>query len=231
MLQLQSFEFSSEFSKKNWGFTANLILSLHHRSIMWVLNFIFFIITNIFFVFIAFATVLNQYLNTILVADTALCRKNQKNVYGVARHEKVNILCEVDAYPPPDKFEWSFNHSQEINQVLPSRYEPHDQWFSSTFNYTPMGEMDYGTVVTLSEWLSLGIFKLFKFQVMCWANNLAGKQREPCIFHVIGAGKPDPLHNCSIVNRTNDSLEVECTEGFDGGQPQNFLLEVSGFKR
>lgn len=64
---------------------------------------------------------------------------------------------------------------------------------------------------------------------MCWANNLAGKQREPCIFHVIGAGKPDPLHNCSIVNRTNDSLEVECTEGFDGGQPQNFLLEVSGF--
>lgn len=62
---------------------------------------------------------------------------------------------------------------------------------------------------------------------MCWANNLAGRQHEPCIFHVIGAGKPDPLHNCSIVNRTNDSLEVECTEGFDGGQPQYFLLEVS----
>lgn len=49
MLQLQSFEFSFEFSKKNWGFTANLILSLHHRSIMWVLNFISFIITYIFF--------------------------------------------------------------------------------------------------------------------------------------------------------------------------------------
>lgn len=68
---------------------------------------------------------------------------------------------------------------------------------------------------------------LWKFQVMCWANNLAGRQQEPCIFHIIGAGKPDPLHNCSIVNRTNDSLEVECTEGFDGGQPQYFLLEVN----
>lgn len=103
-------------------------------------------------------------LHIILISDTALCRKNQKSVYGVARHEKANILCEVDAYPPPDKFEWSFNHSQEIIQVPPSRYEPHDQWFSSMFNYTPMGEMDYGTVsFTVIE--DGSFTKLFKFKI------------------------------------------------------------------
>jgi len=33
-----------------------------------------------------------------------------------------------------------------------------------------MAEMDYGTV-------------------MCWANNMAGQQKEPCVFHIIAAGR------------------------------------------
>lgn len=68
-----------------------------------------------------------------------------------------------------------------------------------------MSELDYGTV-------------------MCWANNLAGRQQEPCIFHIIAAGKPDPPYNCTIVNMTNDSLEVECNEGFDG-KSQHYLKD------
>lgn len=51
-------------------------------------------------------------------------------------------------------------------------------------------------------------------------------QVEPCVFHIIAAGKPDPPVNCSLLNQTSDSLVVECVEGFDGGQPQHFLLEV-----
>lgn len=39
-------------------------------------------------------------------------------------------------------------------------------------------------------------------------------------------GKPDALHNCTIVNQTAESLHVECTEGFDGGLPQGFTMEV-----
>ncbi|KAF7280091.1 hypothetical protein GWI33_006418 [Rhynchophorus ferrugineus] len=137
-----------------------------------------------------------------------ICRMNQKRVYGVARHENAKILCEVESYPQPDRFSWSFNNSAETIEVAQSRYNSQtDHHFSSVLTYTPVTELDYGTV-------------------MCWANNMAGRQQEPCIFHIIVAGKPDPLYNCSIVNRTNDSLEVECTEGFDGGQPQYFLLEV-----
>ncbi|GLH04563.1 Uncharacterized protein GBIM_10249 [Gryllus bimaculatus] len=38
--------------------------------------------------------------------------------------------------------------------------------------------------------------------------------------------KPDPLHNCSILNQTAESLHVECAEGFDGGLTQHFIMEV-----
>lgn len=40
------------------------------------------------------------------------------------------------------------------------------------------------------------------------------------------SGKPEAPYNCTLTNQTTDSLSVECTAGFDGGQPQNFLLEV-----
>ncbi|XP_057651793.1 nephrin-like isoform X2 [Diorhabda carinulata] len=136
-----------------------------------------------------------------------VCRSVQKHIYGVAKAEKVKVLCEVESYPPPDTFKWLFNNSAESSEVPITRYKTGVHRFSSTLTYTPMTEMDYGTV-------------------MCWANNLAGRQQEPCIFHIIPAGKPDPPYNCTIVNMTNESLEVECTEGFDGGQPQHFLLEV-----
>lgn len=55
-------------------------------------------------------------------------------------------------------------------------------------------EMDYGTL-------------------MCWADNAVGQQREPCVFHIIAAGKPDSPYNCTLVNQTSDGLEVDCTEG------------------
>lgn len=68
-------------------------------------------------------------------------------------------------------------------------------------------EMDYGSL-------------------MCWATNSIGRQSEPCIFHLIPAGKPDPVHNCTVRNQTISTLFVSCGKGFDGGLPQNFLMEV-----
>lgn len=49
--------------------------------------------------------------------------------------------------------------------------------------------------------------------IMCWADNVVGQQKEPCVFHLIAAGKPDSPYNCSLVNQTSDSLEVDCAEG------------------
>lgn len=34
------------------------------------------------------------------------------------------------------------------------------------------------------------------------------------------------LQNCSVVNQSAAGLQVECIEGFDGGLPQVFYMEV-----
>lgn len=40
------------------------------------------------------------------------------------------------------------------------------------------------------------------------------------------SGRPDTLLNCTLVNQTETALGIECSEGFDGGLPQYFLVEV-----
>lgn len=62
--------------------------------------------------------------------------------------------------------------------------------------------------------------------IMCWADNVVGQQKEPCVFHLIAAGKPDMPYNCTLMNQTSESLEVDCNEGFDGGQRQWFIMEI-----
>ncbi|XP_055603290.1 hemicentin-1 isoform X2 [Uranotaenia lowii] len=135
-----------------------------------------------------------------------ICRPDQKKIYGVARNEAAEILCQVDAYPPPESFKWSFNNTAETIDMPQSGYRVHAGQASS-LTYTPVKELDYGTI-------------------MCWADNAVGQQREPCVFHLIAAGKPEMPYNCSLVNQTSESLEVDCAEGFDGGQRQWFVMEI-----
>ncbi|KAJ9597409.1 hypothetical protein L9F63_011730, partial [Diploptera punctata] len=73
--------------------------------------------------------------------------------------------------------------------------------------YTPVSELDYGTL-------------------SCWAQNSIGPQTTPCVFQVVAAGKPFPVRNCTLSNQTSNSVEVSCQPGFDGGLPQYFLLEL-----
>lgn len=54
--------------------------------------------------------------------------------------------------------------------------------------------------------------------ILCWAENIVGQQKEPCVFHLIAAGKPDAPYNCTIVNQTSESLEVECNEGLNSAK-------------
>ena len=62
---------------------------------------------------------------------------------------------------------------------------------------------------------------------MCWARNLAGEQRQPCVFHIISAGKPDPVHNCTAHNVTAEAVQITCAAGYDGGLPQQFHIEIA----
>lgn len=40
------------------------------------------------------------------------------------------------------------------------------------------------------------------------------------------AGRPDQVHNCTVSNTSMTSFSLRCAEGFNGGLPQSFLVEV-----
>lgn len=67
------------------------------------------------------------------------------------------VLCEVESYPPPEGFHWTFNNSAESRELPHTLFKFGHHNFSSVLSYTPIGEFDYGTV-------------------MCSASNLAGLQ-------------------------------------------------------
>lgn len=138
-----------------------------------------------------------------------ICKQNQKSVYGAARNEDIQVICEVDADPEPDNFLWAFNHSRE--PISDKRYNTINKRRDiSILTFTPVTDMDFG-------------------YLLCWATNRLGKQASPCIYHIIPASVPHPPNNCTIDNVTTVSLEVNCLEGFDGGLSQHFVLEVINY--
>ena len=39
-------------------------------------------------------------------------------------------------------------------------------------------------------------------------------------------GKPDPVKECAVTNKTYDAISVNCQPGYDGGLQQRFVIEV-----
>ncbi|XP_050305453.1 protein turtle homolog B-like isoform X2 [Anthonomus grandis grandis] len=142
------------------------------------------------------------YLN-VLYAPT--CKPDQTRIYGVAKQERAEIVCQVDANPPEVNFKWTFNNSADSVDVSSNHIAKTGT--SSVVSYTPITELDYGTL-------------------LCYASNNIGMQRVPCVFHIIAAGRPDQVHNCSTTNISMTSLQIRCAEGFNGGLTQAFLLEM-----
>ncbi|XP_025417722.1 nephrin-like [Sipha flava] len=170
----------------------------------------------------------------LMVMYKPVCKQNQKLTYGVARNENTEIVCEVDAYPAPEVFKWTFNRTggpaseNGNNEVVQHTGNGGSGeggraggsssaglgTLSSVLNYSPtavgmggVADNDYGTVT-------------------CRASNTAGQQMEPCVFHVIAAVRPDPPFNCTSGDRTLSSVRVWCAQGFDGGVTQRFALEA-----
>ncbi|XP_063864675.1 LOW QUALITY PROTEIN: hemicentin-2-like [Scylla paramamosain] len=133
-----------------------------------------------------------------------VCGRQERTQHSVAKLENAEVSCRVDANPPKVTFRWTFNNTRGDRRA--------DGRFvvvgtESRVNYTPMNELDYGTL-------------------LCWANNSIGVQTHPCVFHIVAAGKPNPPHNCRVFDVTISSLQVTCLPGDDGGLSQEFLLQV-----
>ncbi|KAG8330286.1 hypothetical protein J6590_066952 [Homalodisca vitripennis] len=134
-----------------------------------------------------------------------VCQSSIPAVVGVARYEDARIVCVVESRPPAVAYRWVFNSSAAGGDVPRDRYSTEPT--RSVLSYKPFTESDYGTL-------------------LCIAKNAVGEQKTPCVITVIPAGKPDGLSNCSLVNQTVESVTVECEQGFDGGLPQVFVMEV-----
>ncbi|XP_049820104.1 neural cell adhesion molecule 2, partial [Aethina tumida] len=135
------------------------------------------------------------------------CKYERVVVVGASRGESVDIVCEIESDPPARSYRWKFNNSGETLDVAAERYAKTSNGTVSVLRYTPVTELDYGSL-------------------SCWAQNAVGHQITPCVFQVVAAGKPYPVKNCSLSNQTSSSVEVSCLAGFDGGLPQHFVLEL-----
>ncbi|XP_069950467.1 neural cell adhesion molecule 1-B-like [Cherax quadricarinatus] len=141
------------------------------------------------------------------VKFSPVCSAGQKWVYGGGRHQPVNVTCRVEAYPEATSFRWAFNTSSEFVEL------PHERVYSgrsrSLVVYTPQTHHDFGSL-------------------LCWGRNQIDLQHQPCVFHVVPAGVPEPVHNCSAWHNGSAAGEVvvSCQAGWSGGLSQSFTLEV-----
>ncbi|XP_050679946.1 nephrin-like [Leptidea sinapis] len=135
-----------------------------------------------------------------------VCKNSLSGIVGAAINEAAKVLCEVDAFPPPKNFQWTLNNTLGTIELDNSKYT-----ISSTgrsiLTYTPTSDTDYGSLA-------------------CRATNLAGQQIEACRYTLLPAVKPDPPTNCTTVNLTDDSAELRCFAGYDGGLQAIYFVEV-----
>ncbi|XP_034667123.1 neural cell adhesion molecule 1 isoform X1 [Drosophila subobscura] len=149
-------------------------------------------------------TVSNQL--PLRVKYTPICKHSDRVILiGASKDETVEVICEIQADPPPRTFRWKFNNSGETLDVGSERFSVNGS--RSILKYTPVTDQDYGTL-------------------SCWASNEVGTQQHPCLFQVVLAALPNAVSNCSIFNRTELSVDIQCIHGYDGGLPQIFVLEM-----
>ncbi|XP_026326855.1 nephrin-like [Hyposmocoma kahamanoa] len=135
-----------------------------------------------------------------------VCTNSQTTIVGAALNEAAKVTCEVDAFPLPKNFQWTLNNSMGTVELDPAKFTI-DPTGTSVLLYTPTTETEYGSL-------------------SCRATNLAGRQIEPCRYTLLPAIKPDPPFNCSSLNLTEDSAELRCVAGYDGGLRTTYFVEV-----
>lgn len=102
------------------------------------------------------------------ILDAPVCTVDKTIIVGAFRSEHLNVICEVNADPPPRSFKWKFNSSGETYELSKERHYKNGS--KSVLQYTPVMDQDYGTLT-------------------CSGQNEVGEQVAPCVFQVILAGE------------------------------------------
>ncbi|XP_033251075.1 uncharacterized protein LOC117190098 isoform X2 [Drosophila miranda] len=61
--------------------------------------------------------------------------------------------------------------------------------------------------------------------ISCVASSPMGHS-QLCWYHIQPADLPEPVKNCTAFNATANSLQIQCTPGYDGGIPQYFHVQI-----
>lgn len=102
----------------------------------------------------------------LFLLDAPTCRPSQKNLYGVARTETVNISCEVESDPSDVTFRWALNNTVENMEL----HNFTSDGIKSTLTFTPRTMLEFGAI-------------------LCWGINSVGEQKDPCVVRIIPAGE------------------------------------------
>lgn len=114
------------------------------------------------------ASHLSLFPSSLAPPDAPVCAPGQMTTYGVARNEDAEVTCRVAANPTASSFKWTFNNTADTIDVPHGRFTSEPTY--SIITYTPVTELDYGTL-------------------LCWAENAIGSQKQPCLFHIVPAGE------------------------------------------
>lgn len=141
-------------------------------------------------IWVGVRTLINNSVTTDnLVPVVPTCKDDREELLGALKHETLTLRCEVDANPHLVTFHWTFNNSGDLAEVSPSRFTSVGS--VSRLNYTPVTDMDYGTLA-------------------CWGSNAVGHQRSPCIFQVVAAGNLQGYRIYPHPPRQRTSLSAIC---------------------
>ncbi|XP_064098553.1 LOW QUALITY PROTEIN: uncharacterized protein LOC135209720 [Macrobrachium nipponense] len=153
----------------------------------------------------------NTFFLTVQHAPICAGSTGTERTQGAARGSVVKAKCRVEAEPSSNLiWSWVRKRTDGSEEILsPDKYVI--EGLTSTLTVVPGRREDYG-------------------RLLCRATNNVGRQKEACVVNLVPAGPPDTPTNCSATTVNPDGMKpalvVSCLEGFDGGLPQNFLLEA-----
>ncbi|CAN8005595.1 unnamed protein product, partial [Ixodes hexagonus] len=145
------------------------------------------------------------------VLHAPVCRLPQRQYsHAVAKHETVEVSCDVDADPQDVSFAWAFHQGHRNLKLSSNSFSASPNSNSNSVRsvllYTPKTDADYGSL-------------------FCLARNAVGESAEPCVFQIIPVGPPTTPFNCTVEEVTSESVHVMCQRS-GPVQQQTFLLEL-----
>ncbi|GFQ67902.1 uncharacterized protein TNCT_726571 [Trichonephila clavata] len=102
----------------------------------------------------------------LLVQFAPVCKFREPKTYGISVTETVNATCEVEADPLEVSYRWSLD--SPLGTLVLSNWSSAPQ--RGSLSYSPLTGSGYGTL-------------------LCWGRNSLGTQKEPCLIHIVLAGK------------------------------------------